>query len=171
MGRRGKMRYYSGADYDRGDDRYHELVDEGRLPLRYGGHHLGSLDKVPGQSQVPPQKERGTDVEKEPRYRPPAKGHWTGVDFDGTLSQDHQFGPPVPAMVRRIERWIAAGMEVRLVTARAVDEEDVARIRRWLYRYGLPQLPITDRKDFGMIELWDDRAVTVERGTGKVLTA
>jgi hypothetical protein len=30
-------------------------------------------------------------------------------------------------------------------------------------------LPITHEKDFGMIELWDDRAVTVEENTGRVI--
>jgi hypothetical protein len=36
----------------------------------------------------------------------------------------------------------------------------------WLKAQGLPELEVTDRKDFGMIELWDDRAIQVVQNTG-----
>jgi hypothetical protein len=92
---------------------------------------------------------------------------WIGVDFDGTLAEGHAFCPAVPAMVKRVQEWIRVGIEVRIVTARAADPSEVAKVRKWLDRNGLPAgLPITDRKDYDMIELWDDRAVRVLRDRG-----
>lgn len=51
-------------------------------------------------------------------------GGWIGVDLDGTLatydgwvSADH-VGEPVPAMVERVQQWLAEGREVRIFTAR-----------------------------------------------------
>ena len=31
------------------------------------------------------------------------------------------------------------------------------------------ELEVTCTKDFGMIELWDDRAIRVEKNTGKII--
>ena len=39
----------------------------------------------------------------------------------------------------------------------------------WCEANGLPRLEVTDRKDYSMIELWDDRAVCVERNTGRII--
>ena len=49
---------------------------------------------------------------------------WIGVDLDGTLatfdaSDPDVVGPPIPAMVQRVKRWLQEGREVRIVTARA----------------------------------------------------
>lgn len=104
---------------------------------------------------------------------------WIGVDLDGTLAQydgwkgiEH-IGDPVPAMIERVRNWLAADMEVRIFTARVTRFPDgrhltaMTHIRDWLERHGLPrQMPITNVKDYGMIELWDDRAVQVEANTG-----
>lgn len=99
---------------------------------------------------------------------------WIGVDFDGTLSVYDTwqgigvYGPPVPLMVERIKKWLAAGITVKIMTARAVDSREVAAIEDWLTHVaGLPALMVTDRKDYSMIELWDDRAVQVRRNTGQ----
>lgn len=100
---------------------------------------------------------------------------WIGVDFDGTLAV-HGVGPgvdgtAVPAMLERVRRWVAEGIEVRIVTARAEHPLGTARVEAWLIDHGLPVLPVTDKKDFGMIQLWDDRAVAVETNTGRILGA
>lgn len=102
---------------------------------------------------------------------------WVGVDLDGTLAHYDRWrglfhiGPPVPDMADRVRKWVEAGIEVRIVTARVSDPAtaDQARdaIRDWLARYGLPDLIVTNAKDFGMVELWDDRAVRVEKNTGR----
>lgn len=111
-------------------------------------------------------------------------GGWIGVDLDGTLAVydewrgAHHIGDPVPVMVERVKSWIAEGQEVRIFTARVSDNpdcpeaSDIARrwIRLWLVKHGLiidgEPLPITNVKDYGMVELWDDRAVQVEQNTG-----
>ena len=98
---------------------------------------------------------------------------WIGVDLDGTLAQyngwkgaDH-IGKPVPAMLARVKNWLAEGKVVKLFTARAVVKEQVPPIRTWLAEHGLDELEITNVKDFGMTELWDDRVVRVKENTGE----
>ena len=102
---------------------------------------------------------------------PMSAGGWIGVDFDGTLSQYHgwhgkgRYGPPVPAMLARVQQWLVDGLTVKIMTARAVDEAQ--HVQAWLEKHGLPALEVTDRKDYGMRELWDDRAVQVIPNTGE----
>jgi hypothetical protein len=105
---------------------------------------------------------------------------WIGVDLDGTLAVYdgwaglHHIGDPVPAMVNRVKAWLADGWEVRIFTARVSgltfgqQADTVEFIWKWLDQCcGLPKLQVTNVKDFEMIELWDDRAVSVEPNTGK----
>jgi len=109
------------------------------------------------------------------------KEQWYGVDLDGTLAMYDGFkgpdviGDPIPAMLARVKRWLAAGKQVRIMTARVSPKtpgHDKARkaIRAWLKEH-LPgyDIPITHKKDYLMKELWDDKAVTVEENTGKKL--
>ena len=99
---------------------------------------------------------------------------WIGVDLDGTLARydgwrglDH-VGRPVPVMLARVRRWLAEGYTVKILTARAGEgDAGILPVRKWLAENGLPELEVTDRKDFAMIELWDDRAVQVVANTGK----
>ncbi len=110
---------------------------------------------------------------------------WIGVDLDGTLAitvpdrfQIDVIGQPIPSMVRRVCEWIDAGRDVRIMTARVGPtrvengEAEVAEraIRAWCLRHIGCELPVTCTKDYEMAELWDDRAVSVERDTGVVLT-
>jgi hypothetical protein len=41
----------------------------------------------------------------------------------------------------------------------------------WLESVGLPRLPVTNVKDFSLIELWDDRCVRVEPNTGRPIVS
>lgn len=41
-------------------------------------------------------------------------------------------------------------------------------IENWCLKHIGKKLPVTNIKDFGMIELWDDRAVQVVPNTGEV---
>lgn len=118
---------------------------------------------------------------------PPAPKGWIGVDLDGTLAHyDHwrgieHIGAPIPAMVARVKTWLAQGKEVRIFTARVGPQRaDVAgteivqcihAIDRWVCEHIGQPLAITAVKDFGMIELWDDRAVQVIPNTGKDLAS
>ena len=98
-------------------------------------------------------------------------GGWIGVDLDGTLAKYSHWkgatviGAPIQPMRVRVLRWLAEGRDVRIFTARK--EESYDAIRRWCIRHLGRELPITNVKDFAMIELWDDRAVQVVPNTGR----
>lgn len=106
---------------------------------------------------------------------------WIGVDLDGTLAHydkwrgEQHVGDPVPRMKALVEQWLLEGIEVRIFTARVAEgegrhKEDVATIttiiQDWCERHGLPRLPVTNIKDFGMLALYDDRAASVQKNTG-----
>jgi hypothetical protein len=117
-----------------------------------------------------------------------AKG-WIGVDLDGTLAEYdvwrgiQHIGQPIEPMKRRVLKWLVEGKEVRIFTARAymppMNLDDVATmnqrdsageaimyIKRWCKMHIGQVLEVTCQKDYGMIELWDDRAVQVIPNTG-----
>lgn len=102
-----------------------------------------------------------------------ASREWIGVDLDKTLAhyesdQYPEIGPPVEKMMSRVKQWLRAGIEVRIVTARAAKgPEDIGRIQKWLEEHGIGDVKITDKKDEDMRELWDDKAVAVVPNTGE----
>jgi len=97
---------------------------------------------------------------------------WIGVDLDGTLAEyygwvsDGSIGRPVPIMVKRMMSWIKAGRRVKIFTARASSEAQVAAVKKWLADNGLPDLEVTNVKDSACRELWDDRAIGVIKNQG-----
>jgi hypothetical protein len=98
---------------------------------------------------------------------------WIGVDLDGTLAEYNDWigiehiGKAVPAMVERVKCWIAKGKKVKIFTARVTEGPEAIRyIHVWLTSQGLPELEVTNIKDFGMQELWDDSCVSVITNTG-----
>ena len=108
---------------------------------------------------------------------------WIGVDLDGTLAEYHgwqgvdHIGDPIPAMVSRVKEWIKEGKSVRIFTARAFAPEDdrdrqheahraVKVIQDWCLKHIGTVLPVTCTKDYGMLCLWDDRAVQVIPNAG-----
>lgn len=119
---------------------------------------------------------------------------WIGVDLDGTLAHYDPLAPagaigkPIKPMVRRVKRWVKQGFDVRIFTARVdggkvamsmglvqekevadlfASPEDVTRlIQDWTEKHIGVRLPVTNAKDYGMIELWDDRAVRVAHNQG-----
>lgn len=98
---------------------------------------------------------------------------WIGVDLDGTLAEyegnmGNGIGRPVRAMLTRVKDWQAAGVEVRIFTARACDPSQIPHIQKWLSDAGIGGLKITNAKDFDMIALYDDKAIRVKRNTGFV---
>jgi len=107
---------------------------------------------------------------------------WIAVDLDGTLAQydgwvsPTHIGEPVPLMVDRVKQWLIEGKDVRIFTARVfpggnVSEDEVQEVRiaisNWCKINVGEVLLITCTKDYGMVELWDDRAVQVIPNTGK----
>ena len=112
------------------------------------------------------------------------KGKWIGVDLDGTLAEWHGFqgashiGAPIPTMVMRVLGWLNLGIEVRIFTARANPDfyqdqtnEFMQACREWCARNLGKVLDITYLKDQFMIELWDDRAISVQLNTGRAYDA
>lgn len=125
--------------------------------------------KISGNNSM--NKKEHQDFRKEWGFKEP----WIGVDLDGTLAQSISWqgyghiGEPIPKMVRRIKRWLQQGKRIKIFTSRAeVGEKGIIPIKFWLDKHGLPfGLEITNIKDSGMTELWDDLAVRVEANTGK----
>ncbi|MCG8686970.1 MAG: hypothetical protein MI892_18970 [Desulfobacterales bacterium] len=117
----------------------------------------------------------GPDAKKEAVSSGFASGPWFGVDLDGTLavwdetSSLNRIGPPIPAMVDYVRRMVDNGIRVKIFTARASDPEQIPLIQSWLNQNGLPGLEITNVKDYYMERLYDDRAIRVERNTGRIL--
>lgn len=116
----------------------------------------------------------------------------------GTWVSGSHVGEPIAPMVERVKRWIAEGREVRIFTARmwpiAVAQLDpeavhlppgmdmnnemvrtameaIDAIRAWSRQHIGQVLPITCVKDYGMIELYDDRCVQVRPNTGELVGA
>jgi hypothetical protein len=106
-----------------------------------------------------------------------ARHGWHAVDWDGTLVEYHGwlgpgvYGAPIEKMVARVRDWLAVGDAVKIMTARAVDPVEVEAIRaKCAELFGVP-LEVTDRKDYAMIDIWDDRAVWVAKNEGTAAKA
>lgn len=114
---------------------------------------------------------------------------WIGVDLDSTLAKYESgqwpaIGDPVPEMLQLVKALLAAGWEVRIMTARVggmykigastAEKEDAyrqrAKVQNWIQEHVGTLLPVTAVKDYDMALLLDDRAVTVEHNTGRILT-
>lgn len=102
---------------------------------------------------------------------------WIGVDFDGTLAEYagwkgpglESIGAPIKPMLNRVLDWLNAGREVRIFTARACVPDQIAPVVEWCKIHLGREIPVTNLKDFGMVELWDDRAIQVEINSGTPL--
>jgi hypothetical protein len=98
---------------------------------------------------------------------------WIGVDLDGTLARYEGWlgpeiiGEPVAPMLELVRQWLDCGREVRIFTARASVPAQIPPIEEWCLRHLGRVLPVTNVKDFGMIELWDDRCVRVITNKGR----
>lgn len=105
---------------------------------------------------------------------------WIGVDLDGTLAHYDKWrgiehiGEPIPKMVERVKNWLSEGIEVKIFTARVGKGNDkelaTKSIKEWTLKHIGVELSVTCEKDYGMIELWDDRCVSVEKNTGEILS-
>jgi hypothetical protein len=102
---------------------------------------------------------------------------WHGVDLDGTLAEYDgwqgatHIGRPIPKMVERVKRWLAAGEQVKIFTARVCSNnpgrfEASQAIDVWCLEVFGQTLPQTAEKDYYMIDCWDDRCVQVVPNLG-----
>lgn len=99
---------------------------------------------------------------------------WHGVDLDGTIAWHRTgqqgIGKPIPEMVSRIRRWVNKGEEVRIVTARAaLGPGEMVKVYDWLRENLGYTLDVTAKKDYQLIDLWDDRARELEKNTGELV--
>lgn len=99
------------------------------------------------------------------------------VDLDGTLAYyekwegEEKIGKVIPAMKSRIVKLVRAGKDVVIFSARAATPKGKAAIERWLAENGLGELSVTNEKTNDMELFFDDRAVQVERNTGRILSS
>lgn len=113
---------------------------------------------------------------------------WIAVDLDGTLAEYSDWkgiehiGAPIKPMIDRVKRWIEEGKEIRIFTARVFGAEKYVgmenheceirkHIDKWCLEHIGRILPITNIKDYSMIELWDDRAIQVTFNKGHEIAA
>lgn len=118
---------------------------------------------------------------------------WIGVDLDGTLAHydgwvdETHIGEPIPLMIDRVKIMLEEGFEVRIMTARADGDEvalamgnpegakmrDIDRItsiiQDWTEKHLGVRLAVTNRKDYGMLVLYDDRCRQVICNTGEIV--
>ena len=115
---------------------------------------------------------------------------WIGIDLDGTWAEYHGWrhdgsvGPAIPSVTDLVRGWLTSGKDVRVMTARVGWNprqeppgdrlSQLQIVREWLVDTLGPELGkrvgITATKDYEMDELWDDRAVGVEKNTGVQLS-
>ena len=113
--------------------------------------------------------------------------------YDGWRGADH-IGEPIPAMLELVKAALRDGYDVRIFTARVscpaypispvasrplnregrlalqrIQDAETARraINAWCEKHFGQRLPITNVKDWQMVELWDDKAIGVVTNTGE----
>lgn len=106
---------------------------------------------------------------------------WVGVDLDSTLAvydtfvNETHIGEPIPAMVERVQKMLMEGTIVKIFTARVSQVDPrlrlqiISAINEWCLKHIGRVLEVTCIKDFGMVKLYDDRAIQVEKNTGRIL--
>ena len=103
------------------------------------------------------------------------KNSWIGIDLDGTLAHYDGFqgeeiiGEPVPRMMNHLKKFLENKDTVKIFTARAGTIKGTAAVKKWLKKNGLPDIEVTNVKDYQMKRLYDDRAIRVEQNTGRLL--
>ena len=70
--------------------------------------------------------------------------------------------------MRLIKLWIRQGHKVIIFTARAADPKNIPAIEKWLKEHGLSGLKVTHEKTPEIGIIIDDKAVGVEKNTGKL---
>lgn len=127
--------------------------------------------KTPGEAygqEYAIQKSQERAMEKAAGGKPefPDIPDCVAVDLDGTLAEhdpdkpfdpDH-IGEPIRSRVEQVKKWVDAGIEVLIFTARATETKNIPVIEEWLVGCGLGGLQITNRKTPKIGLIIDDRA-------------
>jgi hypothetical protein len=137
---------------------------------------LNSIKKYYKKAKEEATREYPSEIISNESYEIDKTKPWIGVDLDGTLayyersSSSDAIGEPVPAMMAFVKKMIKQGTRVKIFTARVQDPEQLPIIRTWLKENGLPELEITNVKDYYMHRIYDDRCIQVEKNTGRLIT-
>jgi len=137
---------------------------------------LNSIKKYYKKAKEEATREYPSETVSNESYEIDKTKPWTGVDLDGTLayyersSSSDVIGEPVPAIMAFVKKMIKHGTRVKIFTARVQDPEQLPIIRNWLKENGLPELEITNVKDYYMHRIYDDRCIQVEKNTGRLIT-
>lgn len=112
---------------------------------------------------------------------------WIGFDLDGTLckytsgdSSNFRIGEPILPMCNMLQRYLDEGWRIKIVTARAGPhgsfkgseerrEKTIVAVKEWTKKMFGKELEVTCCKDYAMVALFDDLAVSVEANTGKLM--
>ena len=70
-------------------------------------------------------------------------------------------------MIEMVKSLLAAGVTVKIFSARACEPESIPIIQVWAEKYGLGRLEVTNQKDYDLIRYYDDRAIQVLPNQGK----
>ena len=94
---------------------------------------------------------------------------WIGFDWDNTLRKKD--GKPIKAMVEEAKRLLNLGYDVRLFTACAYDATPLQyeNMRDWCKKYLGKHIPIQAHKDHNLFCFFDDKAISIEKDTGRIL--
>lgn len=110
---------------------------------------------------------------------------WIGFDLDGTLANyngwvdETDIGDPIEPMIDLVKSYLRQGKTVKIFTARVTPKgQTVAMLNRirkaiqnWTHKYIGQRLEVVCCKDHDMEILYDDRAIQVEKNTGKLIGA
>ena len=105
---------------------------------------------------------------------------WIGFDLDGTLAEyngwegPEHIGAPIMPMVELAKSFIAEGTEIKIFTARVSSNnpdriKSTRAINDWSNKVFGRIIDMTSEKDYGMIDLYDDRCHRVEFNSGRIL--
>ena len=74
-------------------------------------------------------------------------------------------------MIAMVKSLLAAGVTVKIFSARACEPESIPIIQAWAEKHGLGRLEVTNQKDYDLIRYYDDRAIQMVPNRGKSVGA
>ena len=100
-------------------------------------------------------------------------------DLDGTIAEyngwdkadGHRIGNPIPAIIKVIKDLRAKGERCVIFSARATVPEARSYIEAYCLEHIGEILPMQNTKTLDIVQIWDDRAISVQHNTGKWLDA
>lgn len=96
-------------------------------------------------------------------------------DLDGTLAKYdnwkglNHIGEPIIPIINKLKKYLANNEKCCIFTARATSEKNKEPIKKWLIKNIGREIPITNIKNTNIKKFYDDRAIAVEKNTGKIL--